>query len=40
MSISLKFLRTKRKGDGLDMVVFAVIAIAVLAFFGFLTIHF
>jgi hypothetical protein len=40
MSISLRFLRTERKADGLDMVVFAVIAIAVLAFFGFITLHF
>jgi len=40
MSISLRFLRTKRRGDGLDMVVFAVIVVLVLAFFGYITLNF
>lgn len=40
MSISLKFLRTKRKADGGDMIIFAVIVVAVLAFFGFITLNF
>jgi len=40
MSISLRLLRTKRKADGADLIVFAVIAVAVLAFFGFITLHF
>jgi hypothetical protein len=39
MSIS-KYLRTKRSGDGGDMIVFAVIVVAVLAFFGFITLNF
>jgi hypothetical protein len=40
MSISLKFLRTKRRGDGGDMIIFAVIVVAALAFFGFITLNF
>jgi len=40
MSVSLRFLRTKRKGDAGDMIVFAIIVIAVLAFFGFITLNF
>jgi hypothetical protein len=40
MSIIPRFLRTKRSGDGGDMIVFAVIVVAVLAFFGFITLHF
>ena len=40
MSINLRFLRTKRRGDGGDMIVFAVIVVAVLAFFGFITLNF
>lgn len=40
MSIGLKFLRTKRRGDGGDMIIFAVIVVAVLAFFGFITLNF
>jgi hypothetical protein len=37
MSISMGFLRTKRKADGLDVIVIAVIIVAVLAFFGFIS---
>lgn len=40
MSISMKFLRTKRKADGGDMIIFAVIVVAALAFFGFITLNF
>ena len=40
MSISMKFLRTKRKADGGDLIIFAVIVVAVLAFFGFITLNF
>jgi hypothetical protein len=40
MSIIMKLLRTKRSGDGGDMIVFAVIVVAVLAFFGFITLNF
>jgi hypothetical protein len=40
MSISTRLLRTKRKADGLDLIVFAVIVVAALAFFGFITLHF
>ena len=40
MSIDLGFLRTKRSADGGDMIIFAVIVVAVLAFFGFITLHF
>jgi hypothetical protein len=40
MSISGRFLRTKRKGDAGDMIIFAIIVIAVLAFFGFITLNF
>jgi hypothetical protein len=40
MSIGLKFLRTKRRADGGDMIIFAVIVVAVLAFFGFITLNF
>ncbi|MDA4115154.1 MAG: hypothetical protein OK442_01200 [Thaumarchaeota archaeon] len=40
MSINSKFLRTKRSGDGGDMIVFAIIVVAVLAFFGFITLNF
>lgn len=37
MSIRRNFLNTKRKADALDFVVFLIIVIAVLAFFGFIT---
>jgi hypothetical protein len=40
MSINLNFLRTKRRGDGGDMIVFAIIVVAALAFFGFITLNF
>jgi hypothetical protein len=40
MSIGLRFLRTKRKGDAGDMIIFAIIVVAVLAFFGFITLNF
>jgi hypothetical protein len=40
MSINLRFLRTKRRADGGDMIIFAVIVVAVLAFFGFITLNF
>ena len=40
MSINLRFLGTKRRADGGDMVIFAVIVVAVFAFFGFITLHF
>ena len=40
MSIIGRFLRTKRKGDVADMIVFAIIVVAVLAFFGFITLNF
>jgi len=40
MSISKSFLRTKRKADAADLIVFAIIVIAVLAFFGFITLNF
>jgi hypothetical protein len=40
MSISFEFLRTKRRGDGGDMIVFAVIVVGALAFFGFITLNF
>jgi hypothetical protein len=40
MSISLKFLKTKRKAGAGDMIVFAVIVVAVLAFFGFISLNF
>jgi hypothetical protein len=41
MSISIKkLLRTKRSGDGGDMIIFAVIVVGVLAFFGFITLNF
>jgi len=39
MSLGLRLLRTKRRGDGLDFLVYVVIVIAVLAFFGFISIH-
>jgi flagellar basal body-associated protein FliL len=39
MSI-LRLLRTKRKGDGLDLIIFAVIVVFVLAYFGYITLHF
>jgi hypothetical protein len=37
MSISRRLLRSKRKGDALDVLVFLVIIIVVLAFFGYIT---
>jgi hypothetical protein len=40
MSISMRFLRTKRKADAADLIVFAVIVVVVLAFFGLITVHF
>jgi hypothetical protein len=40
MSINMNFLRKKRSGDGADLIVFAVIVVVALAFFGFITIHF
>jgi hypothetical protein len=40
MSINLRFLRTKRRADGGDMIIFAIIVVAVLAFFGFITLNF
>jgi hypothetical protein len=40
MSISMRFLRTKRRADGGDMIIFAVIVVAVLAFFGFISLNF
>lgn len=39
MSI-LKLLRTKRTADGGDMIIFAIIVVAALAFFGFITLNF
>jgi len=40
MSIGMRLLRTKRKADGGDMIIFAVIVVAALAFFGFITLNF
>jgi len=40
MSKRLNFLRTKRRGDAGDMIVFAVIVVAALAFFGYITLNF
>jgi hypothetical protein len=40
MSIIMRLLRTKRKGDGGDMIIFAVIVVAVLAFFGLISLNF
>jgi hypothetical protein len=40
MSIIGRFLTTKRKGDAGDMIIFAIIVVAVLAFFGFITLNF
>jgi hypothetical protein len=40
MSTGLRFLRTRRKGDAGDLIIFAIIVIAVLAFFGFITLNF
>jgi hypothetical protein len=37
MSIGIGRLRAKRKGDALDVVVFIVIVVVVLAFFGFIS---
>jgi hypothetical protein len=37
MSIGIGRLRAKRKGDALDVVVFIVIVLVVLAFFGFIS---
>jgi hypothetical protein len=37
MSIGIGRLRAKRKGDALDVVVFIVIVVLVLAFFGFIS---
>jgi hypothetical protein len=37
MSIDVRRLRTKRKGDALDFVVFVIIVVVVLAFFGFIS---
>lgn len=39
MSI-MRLLKTKRKADGGDMIIFAIIVVAVLAFFGFITLNF
>jgi hypothetical protein len=39
MSI-LRLLSTKRRADGGDMIIFAVIVVGVLAFFGFITLNF
>ncbi|HEV2389880.1 MAG TPA: hypothetical protein VGS04_04065 [Nitrososphaerales archaeon] len=40
MSTIVKFLRNKRRADGADLIVFAVIVVAALAFFGFITLNF
>jgi hypothetical protein len=40
MSIIGRFLRTKRRGELGDMIIFAIIVVAVLAFFGFITLNF
>jgi len=40
MSIIMRLLRTKRKADGGDLIIFAVIVVAALAFFGFITLNF
>jgi len=40
MSIRKSFLRTKRKADVADLIVYAIIVVAILAFFGFITLHF
>ena len=40
MSIIVKLLRKKRTADGADLIVFAVIVVAALAFFGFITLNF
>jgi hypothetical protein len=40
MSIVGRFLKTKRKADAGDMIIFAIIVVAVLAFFGFITLNF
>jgi len=37
MSTGLARLRAKRKGDALDVVVFIIIVVVVLAFFGFIS---
>jgi hypothetical protein len=37
MSIDMRWLRAKRKGDALDFVVFVIIVVVVLAFFGFIS---
>jgi hypothetical protein len=37
MSIGVGRLRGKRKGDALDVVVFIIIVVVVLAFFGFIS---
>jgi hypothetical protein len=36
MSIGIGHLRAKRKGDAADLLVFIIIVIVVLAFFGFI----
>lgn len=36
MSISRRLLGSKRKGDALDVLVFLIIVVVVLAFFGFI----
>ena len=40
MPTVMRLLRKKRRADGADMIVLTVIVVAVLAFFGFITLHF